>query len=45
MEDLEKLMDKAIKDLEVLRSSLVCERCESTKEIEIICMNCLEELR
>tara|TARA_R110000765_G_scaffold400441_1_gene495463 strand:+ start:47 stop:262 length:216 start_codon:yes stop_codon:yes gene_type:complete len=26
-------------------TELVCERCESTKETEIICMDCLEELR
>lgn len=26
-------------------AELVCERCESTKETEIICMDCLEELR
>ena len=24
---------------------LVCERCKSAKETEIICMDCLEELR
>ena len=24
---------------------LVCERCESTKETEVICVDCLEELR
>ena len=26
-------------------TELVCERCESKKETEIICMDCLEELR
>jgi len=48
LSDLQELLDTDRAEQLILNgvvSTLVCERCESTKETEIICIDCLEDIR